>query len=93
MNSDSVSSPGHQELNASDGTVPSAYTKIDAVTGVVFAIIDPHDIRCRRLCVNVPVDDLFIDEYYPVVESSDFESQPELDFSFDEDQSVAFEGG
>ena len=64
--------------------MPSAKTKLDAVTGAVCPIIDPCDIMRRRLCVNGLVDNLFIDDHYSVVASSDAESQPELHLSSDE---------
>ena len=63
---------------ASDGTVLNANIKLDAISGAVIPAIDPYDIRSRRLCANGLVDDLFNDDYFSVVESSDSESQPAL---------------
>ena len=81
-----------QQLIAADETELSANTKVDAATGVVFIVICPYDIRCRRLSVNGHVDDFLIDDHVTVIESSDSESQPEPKFSSDEGQSIVSEG-
>ena len=51
---------------------------LDAVTAAILPVIDPYDIRSKRLCVIGLVDDLLNDDHFSVIESSDNESQPEL---------------